>query len=133
MLYLLRRLAIVSAFCFMAGCASGPTPQDIASADYGSSIPQAQAEERVRQYFNGSLKDPMSAQYQFSQVSKGYIVGGAVEGRPLYAGYIISVNVNAKNSYGGYTGNQAYQFLFQNGLLVKGLKVNPGGMSMPLF
>lgn len=117
----------------LVGCAAGPTPQQIASADYGSPISQEQAEDRIKQYFNGTLKDPYSAHYQFSKVEKGYIIGSAFEGKPLYAGYIISVNVNAKNSYGGYTGNQGYQFLFQNGLLVKGLKLNPSGVHMPLF
>ncbi|MCY1250095.1 hypothetical protein D9M71_818300 [compost metagenome] len=87
----------------------------------------------MKEYFNGTLKDPYSAQYQFSKVEKGYIIGSAFEGKPLYAGYIMSANVNAKNSYGGYTGNQGYQFLFQNGALVKGLKLSPSGVHMPLF
>lgn len=124
---------IVVTIALLAGCASGPTPQDIANADYGSPIAQDQAETRIKQYFNGTLKDPYSAQYQFSPVQKGYIIGSAVEGKPLFAGYLISVNVNAKNSYGGYTGNQGYQFLFQNGALVKGLRLSPGGVHMPLF
>lgn len=129
----LQRLFIILALAVLAGCASGPTPQDIERADYGQPIAQEQAEERIKQYFNGTLKDPSSAQYQFSKVEQGYIIGSAFEGKPLFAGYIISANVNAKNSYGGYTGNQGYQFLFQNGLLVKGLKLSPSGVHMPLF
>lgn len=128
-----HRLLIILIFSIMTGCASGPTQQDIANADYGSAVSQDHAETRIKQYFNGTLKDPSSAQYQFSQVQKGYIIGSAAEGKPLFAGYIISVNVNAKNSYGGYTGNQGYQFLFQNGALVKGLRLSPGGVHMPLF
>lgn len=133
MLSVIRRFTMISALAVLAGCASGPTPQDIAAADYGTPIPQEQAEQRVKQYFSGTLKDPASAQYQFSQAQKGYIIGSAVEGKPLYAGYIISVNVNAKNSFGGYTGYQGYQFLFQNGAMVKGLRLNPSGAHMPLF
>ena len=128
-----HRFLIVVTIALLAGCASGPTPQDIANADYGSAIAQDQAETRIKQYFNGTLKDPYSAQYQFSPVQKGYIIGSAVEGKPLFAGYIVSVNVNAKNSYGGYTGNHGYQFLFQNGALVKGLRLSPSGVHMPLF
>ncbi|MFJ1573027.1 hypothetical protein ACIOAU_15810 [Pseudomonas sp. NPDC088322] len=129
---LYRFIAVVS-FAFLAGCASGPTPQQIAAADYGTAIDQDQAEERIKQYFSGTLKDPYSAQYQFGAIQKGYVIGSAIEGKQLYAGYLITANVNAKNSYGGYTGNQGYQFLFQNGALVKGLKMSPGGMMMPLF
>lgn len=129
----LHRLFVILAIAILAGCASGPTPQKIASADYGSPISQEQAETRVQQYFNGVLKDPYSAQYQFSPVQKGYIIGSAMEGRPLYAGYMITVYVNAKNSYGGYTGAQAYSFLFQNGKLVNGNKLSPSGVHMPLF
>jgi hypothetical protein len=133
MLTQIQRLLVIVILAFMAGCASGPTPQDIARADYGTPVGQQQAEERIKQYFNGTLKDPYSAQYQFSQVEKGYVVGSAFEGKGLSAGYLISVNVNAKNSYGGYTGNKGYQFLFQNGVLVKGLSRSPNGMLMPLF
>lgn len=133
MLNHIRCLSITLMLLALTGCASGPTPQDIAGANYGSAIEQEAAETRVKQYFNGTLKDPYSAQFQFSKVEKGYIIGSAFEGKPLYAGYIMTVNVNAKNSYGGYTGNQGYQFLFQNGLLVKGLKLHPSGIPTSLF
>lgn len=133
MLNHVRRLSIALILLALAGCALGPTPQDIAGADYGAAIEQESAEARVKQYFNGTLKDPYSAQFQFSKVEKGYMIGSALEGKPLYAGYIMTANVNAKNSYGGYTGNQGYQFLFQKGLLVKGLKLNASGIHTSLF
>lgn len=128
-----RKLFLALVAAVLVGCAAGPTPQQIASADYGSPVSQEQAEERIKQYFNGTLKDPYSAQYQFSKVEKGYIIGSAAKGKPLYAGYLVTAYVNAKNSYGGYTGNQGYQFLFQNTLLVKGLKLSPSGVHMSLF
>lgn len=117
----------------LAGCASGPTEQDSASADYGSVIHQDEAESQIKSYFNRSLKDPLSAQYTFSEVKKGYMIGNAFEGKPLYAGYVVMASVNAKNSYGGYTGAQSYHFLFQSGTLVRGLKVSPSGLVTPLF
>ncbi|MNJ32305.1 hypothetical protein D3C77_269670 [compost metagenome] len=129
----LQRFFLVLVLAVLAGCASGPTPQDIQHADYGQPIAQNQAEERIKQYFNGTLKDPSSAQYRFSKIEQGYIIGSAFEGKPLFAGYIITANVNAKNSFGGYTGSQGYQFLFQNGKLVKGLQLSPTGVHMPLF
>ena len=131
---MLKKIGILVVMAFaLAGCASGPTPQDIASADYGSVIHQDEAESQIKSYFNRSLKDPLSAQYTFSEVKKGYMIGNAFEGKPLYAGYVVMASVNAKNSYGGYTGAQSYHFLFQSGTLVRGLKVSPSGLATPLF
>lgn len=133
MLFQLQKFLMILALATLAGCAAGPSPQDIAQADYGFPVEQDQAESRIKQYFSRTLKDPYSAQYQFSQVEKGYMVGNVFDGRKLYAGYIISVNVNAKNSYGGYAGAEGYQFLFQNGAMVKGVSRLPNGTLFPLF
>lgn len=117
----------------IAGCASGPTQQDIASADYGSAIQQDEAESQIKSYFNRSLKDPESARYGFSEVEKGHIIGNAFQGSPLYVGYTVYAKVNAKNSYGGYTGDKGYLFLFQNGRLAKGQEITPRGHAIDLF
>ena len=56
---MLKKIGILVVMAFaLAGCASGPTPQDIASADYGSAIQQDEAESQIKSYFNRSLKDP---------------------------------------------------------------------------
>ncbi|MNG29852.1 hypothetical protein D3C84_1153510 [compost metagenome] len=78
MLLQIHRLFIVLTLAILAGCASGPTSQQIANADYGTPIDQEQAETRVKEYFNGTLKAPYSAQYQFSKEEKGYIIGSAL-------------------------------------------------------
>lgn len=66
-----------------------------------------------------SLKDPESARYTFQPTFKGYSQDGSLAtngGRVLY-GYVAPVLVNAKNSYGGYTGNHQYVFMFSNGVI----------------
>lgn len=133
MLKQLHRIVLAMAVVAIAGCASPPTAQQIASADYGSPIAQDQAEARVKEYFEGILKDPESAKYKFAPVEKSHIVSSAWEGRQLYAGYVMTVKVNAKNSYGGYTGNEDYVFLFHNGVLTKGLKASSNGIPITLF
>lgn len=133
MLKTIHRVFIVFAVAVIAGCASGPTPEQIANADYGTPIDQDQAEVRVKEYFEGVLKDPDSAKYKFSPIQKSHIVSSAWEGRQLYAGYVMTVKVNAKNSYGGYTGNEDYVFLFHNGVLTKGLKASSNGIPITLF
>lgn len=131
---MLKKIGILVVMAFaLAGCASGPTPQDIASADYGSDIQQDEAESQIKSYFNRSLKDPESARYGFSEVEKGHIIGNAFQGSPLYVGYTVYAKVNAKNSYGGYTGDKGYLFLFQNGRLAKGQEITPRGHAIDLF
>lgn len=131
---MLKKIGILVVMAFaLAGCASGPTPQDIASADYGSAIQQDEAESQIKSYFNRSLKDPESARYGFSEVEKGHIIGNAFQGSPLYVGYTVYAKVNAKNSYGGYTGDKGYLFLFQNGRLAKGQEITPRGHAIDLF
>ncbi|MDQ7962786.1 hypothetical protein RDI61_01800 [Pseudomonas plecoglossicida] len=129
----IHRLFVALTVAAIAGCASGPTPEQIANADYGTPINQDQAEVRVKEYFDGVLKDPDSAKYKFSPIQKSHIVSSAWEGRQLYAGYVMTVKVNAKNSYGGYTGNEDYVFLFHNGELTKGLKASSNGIPITLF
>ncbi|MGO3542679.1 MAG: hypothetical protein ACTIOG_09290 [Pseudomonas helleri] len=117
----------------LAGCASGPTPQDIANADYGTPVEKEFTDAQLKSYFEGHLKDPYSAQYEFGVPEKGYMISSSFEGRQLYAGYIVTARVNAKNSYGGYVGMQTYQFLFQNGKLVRGNHLSPSGLANRLF
>lgn len=117
----------------LAGCASGPTPHEIANADYGTAVSKESSDAQLKTYFESYLKDPYSAQYDFGEPQKGYMISSSIEGRQLYAGYVVTARVNAKNSYGGYVGTQTYQFLFQNGKLVRGNQISSGGLAKRLF
>jgi hypothetical protein len=110
----------------LSGCVTAPTPREIAAADYGS--PPTDHKSQIKNYFSKVLKDPESARYgEFTEPRKGY---ARVEGRALISpdggawlptnvfGYEVSVQVNAKNSYGAYTGFERYLFLFRNGKIV---------------
>lgn len=96
----------------LAGCASKPTPQDLASADYGTY--PSDYEEIVKKYMDMRLKDPDSARYEFINSPK---TGWNSWGGRKY-GYIVCALVNAKNSYGGYTGSQIYYFMIKNGRVI---------------
>src|SRR5438477_6228366 len=100
-----RAQVIAILLTLIAGCASAPTAEKLANADYGDY--PANYRQLIRDFFQVALKDPDSAQYQFREPYKGYskkalIVGGGVD----KYGWICNVNVNAKNSYGGYTGSK---------------------------
>lgn len=97
------------------GCAIPPTQQEIASADYG--LYPKDYEEIIKSYMNNILKDPMSAQYTF--LGAPQIAWTAYGGKKF--GYGTCVRINAKNSFGGYTGNQLSYFLIRNGSVVTAL------------
>lgn len=97
----------------MSGCSIGPTQQELRNADYGK--PPSNHEEIIRNYMNQRLKDPDSAKYSFK---KGPVQGWNSFGGLLF-GYIVCADINAKNSYGGYTGRQPYYFIIKNDTVVR--------------
>lgn len=103
----------------MAGCASTPPPtqQQIESADYGK-LPD-NYKEQIQGAMSVTLKEPYSAQYSFLEPFKAYSQDGPwspSKGAVNY-GWAIPVMVNAKNSYGGYTGAKRYVYMFSGGTL----------------
>jgi hypothetical protein len=62
------------------------------------------------------LKDPVSAQYRFSEPRKGLLKPWS--GGKFY-GYLVLTAINAKNSYGGYTGFKNAMFVIRNGQVVQ--------------
>lgn len=110
--------ALAMSVSAIAGCAPRPPSQvEISSANYGQ-LP-ADYQSQIKNYFNTVLKDPESARYTFQPTFKGYSQNGSLATNPGMAtyGYVTPVLVNAKNSYGGYTGNQSYAFLFSGGVM----------------
>lgn len=109
----------IIAFCFIiliaSGCVSQPSNEELMSADYGYFITNDDAKKLAKDWLDKKLKDPFSAQYNFGTIERGYAVAPIINGGTKYFGYRLIVNVNAKNSYGGYTGYQEYQFMFKNG------------------
>lgn len=94
----------------LSGCATKPTPGEMASADYGS-YPDAY-QTIIQNYMGHLLKDPYSARYEYlNQPKKGWARG------PIF-GYVVCVNVNARNSYGGYTGAQPSYFMIHDDRII---------------
>jgi hypothetical protein len=102
----------------VTGCATAPTGEARAQADYGTEIAQADAERLALALLGSYLKDPGSAQIAWAPVQRGWIKEPAVNGGATRFGYVLEARVNAKNSYGVYTGAKLFRFLFFNGQLV---------------
>lgn len=107
--------------CTLAGCAIAPTNLQLAHGDFGTSTTQDEAVAAVNTYFASHLKDPMSAQISCGDVNTGWM--RAMNG--LNYGYFITCSVNAKNSYGGYTGAEDYNLLMHDGVVTIAREVAP--------
>jgi|SaaInl5LU_22_DNA_1037371.scaffolds.fasta_scaffold27240_2 hypothetical protein len=114
-----KNILMLTMICFiLSACASRPpTSEELASADYGSIISQTDAQKQAERFFSNMLKDPYSVQYQWGSVYQGWMRHAPIHGGGLVFGYILEVNVNAKNSYGGYVGFKPYRFVFYNGTI----------------
>ena len=126
---LLLTLVMVLAM-FAAGCAKAPTPDELAKANYGSYPGDYQ--EVVKRYMNAILKDPSSARYDFYKgPSRAWhrpslLIGG--DGSTKF-GYAVCVGVNAKNSFGGYTGMKPHYLMVRNGSVIAHVSGDSGIMA----
>ncbi len=108
-------LTLACATLVMTGCATSgmfaPLP---ANADFGA--PPNAHEEVIRAHFEQTLKDPESARYRIGKPERAYGNEALIQGGGIrWIGYLVPVEVNAKNSYGGYVGFKPYLVLFQPG------------------
>jgi hypothetical protein len=112
--FLVVFIAIVGMTFGVTGCAPGVkemSQAELSMADYGSYPEDYQ--QAVKDYMNGILIDPDSARYSnWKGPSKGSV-------KDSFAGYVfgyrVCVDINAKNSFGGYTGNQRSFFIVRDG------------------
>lgn len=118
---LIRTAAVLLALLAIVGCASmGRGQYDAYIAKLPPAGPEPtmeQAQASAQDWLNKSLKDPYSAVYDWGSIEKGTFRGAFERwGTP---GWIFTVGVNGKNSYGGYTGMKPYKFIFRSGYLVE--------------
>lgn len=122
------KILIVSLFfpLLFTACGTAVKPADLQNADYGEY--PTNYEQLAKNWFEneGSLRDPWSAKYRFhGNPIKAYnreapITGGAI----AKFGYLIYVDVNAKNGFGGYTGWEEYRLFVRNGEILGRIEPN---------
>lgn len=109
------RTALAGALALgLAACAGpapkGPNPGDFELRDRAvEPTSQQAAEAAVQRYFEQTLKDPDSARYRFRPYRRGVL---DLSGGRAWAGVFMCGAVNARNSYGGYTGHQTFLAYF---------------------
>lgn len=115
-LYKAFKMLSIAITLVAAGCATRPTGEQIANADYGA-YPD-NYEDIVRAFFQRTLKDPSSLQLQsIPAPTRGYL---SFMGRVNY-GYQLCVAYNAKNGFGGYVGYTTEYLLIHNGAIVQNI------------
>ncbi|UVT17216.1 MAG: hypothetical protein H8K04_06620 [Nitrospira sp.] len=99
------------------GCVTPVTPEQIASADYGT-VPDPQIyQNAVKDYMEGVLFDPYTAHYRFvGAPKKSYAYLSGTRKPPVF-GYLVQVAINAKNLWGTYMGEQPFRFFIKNEML----------------
>lgn len=98
----------------LTACMSLPDQATQSAADYGSYPENYRA--LVTSYLQDTLKDPESARVEYLTVpQKDYRI---VQHRQPVYGYALCLTVNAKNSFGGYTGKQLALVHIRNGSIV---------------
>ncbi|MFA6186847.1 MAG: hypothetical protein WC770_06530 [Phycisphaerae bacterium] len=108
----MKKMLILIGVLFMAGCDTITSQQvDRTNAQYANygECP-LYYEQAIKSLMSTTLKDPYSAQYRFEAPYKGYANRG-FRGREY--GWIVTVGINAKNSYGAYIGEQKHSYLFR--------------------
>jgi hypothetical protein len=93
------------------GCAT--TPQiEITEATCGPRPENYQ--ELIKEVILSGLKDPESARFKFGPLEMGAYCAGGWHA-PTIACWHVKTWVNAKNSYGGYVGDEPYWFSLKDG------------------
>jgi hypothetical protein len=108
-------MIVLSGLTIFSGCA--PSQQELINADYGS--PPQNYEKTIKDLMSMQLKDPYSAQYKFQAPFKGYANRGLIYGGGRDYGWVVKVWINAKNSFGGYTGYEPHVYLFRGERIVR--------------
>lgn len=119
----IARLTLATAISLAAlggvtGCASSYFAKPAATADYGQA--PADYEAAIKQHFEYLLKDPESARYRIGTPRKAYGNHAGIQGGGIrWTGYLVKVQVNAKNGFGGYAGYKPYLVLFSGNTIDK--------------
>jgi hypothetical protein len=123
-------LALVA--LIVSGCASAPTAQQTAVADYGNPMTADQCQSLVESALSYGLKDPGSAQFRHgAPCTKGWMSSVPVLGMKAAFGYYQEGQINGKNSYGAYVGFRPYRVLMRDGRVVRQCIADTDGICVP--
>lgn len=125
--------AVFSSFFAMAlvGCASAPTHQQMAEADYGSPMTPEQCKSIAHEHISNLMRDPSASQFRAdTECEKGWSHKAPLLGLDAAYGYIQSGQANGKNAFGAYVGFRKYQVLMKNGRVIRSCLADSDGLCL---
>lgn len=117
-----KHLFAAAAILSLSACATikNPTAADVANADYGPPIARDDAVAQAKETMSVMLKDPESARWTCApEVHTVWYHEAFTKTTDTFYGWSLDCLINAKNSYGGYTGDRDYNFYYRNDKLVR--------------
>jgi len=126
MIYVKHWIKVSVAFIllsFLAGCATPPSKEELASLDYGS-CPK-NYEKIIKERFQGGLLNAYSGE-PIIWAPRKYWYKDPFAGSHLYAGYLVPVMADLTRGNQLFIGKRLYGFLFKNDELVR--EINPNIM-----
>ena len=112
----MRKILLVCLSIFLAACATQPTKEEALNADYGAMPTTADFVSTVESEIRRRMKDPDSAKFQYPfHAQKGWYQPPFGK---RYFGWWTCGLVNAKNSFGGYTGFGYFLAVYNGGRVV---------------
>lgn len=101
----------------LSACQTTAFETPVADFDYGE--PPEYSETELKDVVGGILKDEESARYRFGEMQKAYCNTGVLSGgKVVWSGWVLPLQVNARNSYGGYNGYTSYYARYDDGALL---------------
>ena len=117
---------------WLTSCASAPTQQQIASANYGAAMAPEQCKSIAEESIANQLRDPGSAQFRNEQLChQGWVSSVPLLGMKAAFGYVQRGEVNGKNAFGGYVGFRPFLVLIRDGVVVRSCITDSDGLCIP--
>ena len=112
----MKNLFVLLSLLFLSACVTTQPTKPVHPNSFGYQQSSDDCIKKTEKVIRLHLKDPTSAIFQHKPCYKGYMGGGLFS--PKEYGYLQTGLVNAKNSYGGYTGFYKYNTLIRNDKVV---------------
>lgn len=116
-----RLLAAVAALA-LPGCQSAidsityAPPEVAKTGDYGPRPSKADCQRVVLEFIKATFKDPRSVQdLEIGEPTKYSRFRGIQNNGGYFFAWLVTFRCNAKNSYGGYVGIEAFQIVVRDG------------------
>jgi hypothetical protein len=111
------KVLIVLCVLVISGCAYTPSNNELANADYGSQ--PINIEGSIKDSLLTTLKDPDSLQIKnITTPKKDFFLDPANFNTKFGYGWHVCALINAKNTYGAYTGYKNYHFFFKDNKVI---------------